>query len=481
MFIGRKDELNELQYFFDKKGAFLGVIKGRRRIGKTELLKHFSKDKKCLIFSAIKTSNKNQIKKFKLSLQQWLLNYDSTHYLLNNLIEANDWIELFFILGLLIKEYNQKTDEKILLIFDEFQWFCNHKSSFLEAFMGQWNEPNENGFENQNLLVVVCGSNTIWLDENVLKNKTGLHQRISFVIKLKPFNLIETKEFLGDKMPLNLMLKYYFITGGVAQYLNFIKPELSFEQNVNNNYIKGILNNEFNEVFFSLFGENDFYQKIMIFLSQKNQANFNDIYKHVFKKETNEKDVDFEKNKRKLYRCLKNLIDSDFINKKEINYSKYNSYYSLKDLFSYFYLKQIDGKTIFTSDHNFDIWCGYAFEKTIFSNIDLIKKWLNIDNIQTNIWSWQNNKAQIDLLLERKDKVDQIVECKHYNSIFKIGENEIENLNNKINEFYQYKKNDKKLYNNEIKLILISIYGTKIEHKYGDLKYQDLKLVDFLS
>lgn len=467
MFIGRKFFLEEIRNHLRTNKSVLGVNRGRRRIGKSFFNSQLENEDcfEYLNISAIKANRSMQISHFKNKLNNWLLKlkerygFDSSSY-----IFENDWISIFNQLGILIYDLNKHNlqDKKIIIIFDEFQWFCSAKSYFLEAFMGQWNDNSKYGFANQNLLIIACGSNTIWLEDNLLKNKTGLHQRISFDFNMQPFSLVETRDFLkANHFDCNIdtVINYYLITGGVAQYLTLLRPELSFEENVNKLYYSGVLKDEFKEIFSSLFNEKEhkFYEAIINCFANKKSLTFEEINETVFAKlSTNNTE---ESNKTKLYKWLHNLVGSGFLKRQNKKSSTYNGEYVLSDLYCHFFLKYVVRHKQFSFNNDFFVWRGYAFELLVMNNINLIKKSLNIYG-NTEEYYWQNNKAQIDLIMERID-CDTIIEAKCHNTEFIIDSQYCNNLLNKKNEYILTKRQERKKFNKEVNFILISIHGCR--------------------
>lgn len=489
MFINRKEYLKEIKHYLNKPDSVLGVVRGRRRIGKSYFCNYLSNLDNFIYlnFSAAKTSKSKQILNFKNklfnSINDLSLNFDFKENIAR-ISTKTDWFSLMNELGILLYQANQFNleNKKIILIFDEFQWFSSARSDFLEAFMAQWNDNSKYGFQNLNILCIACGSNTIWLEDNLLKNKTGLHQRISFDFNMQPFNLIETKDYLEKVLNMKTnsetIMNYYLVTGGVAQYLNLIHPEKSFQDNINQLFYSKskILFNEFAELFESLFNENDFkyYKAIIESFSNKKSLSFNEIYFSIFQ----DKEIDLSK-QNKLYKWLNNLLGSGFISKQNKDNSKNNGEYLLVDLYCHFWLKYIKKHQHFIiSDNDFAKWKGYAFEIFVLNNIKWIKDELKIYG-ETKEWFWQNKNAQIDLLMERID-CDSIIEAKYHNKVFIISNDYLENLNTKYSEYLSSKKQERKKFNKQINFIFVSMYGVKNTNNIS-FYYNQLIIDDIIS
>lgn len=481
----REKYLKEIREYLRMDKSILGVTRGRRRIGKSFFNTQLANEDcfECLNISAIKTNKQNQIINFKNKLAIWLQKLkEKGFYIQQSFQDDNEWLSIFNKLGLVIAELNKynKENKKIIIVLDEFQWFCSAKSYFLEAFMGQWNDNSEFGFQNQNLLMIACGSNTIWLEDNLLKNKTGLHQRIMFDFNMKPFTLLETKHFLKDfNCNVDTLVNYYLITGGVAQYLSLLKPELSFEDNVKRLYYSGVLQDEFKEIFSSLFNEKEhrYYEAIVDCFSDRKSLTFEEIKKEVFNKQGTSNSED--SNTSKLYKWLGNLVGSGFLARQNTKGQLYKGEYVLTDLYCHFYLKYIKKhKNFSANDNNFAKWRGYAFELLVLNNISLIKEEIGVYG-NTEEYYWQNNKAQIDLLMERVD-CDTIVEAKCYNTEFVIDSQYCQNLLNKKENYLQAKREERKRFNKEINFILVSIHGCR-NAKNVNFPFVNLSLSEMLK
>lgn len=498
----RKTYYKELREKILTNKSFFGVIRGRRRIGKSYFSNDALNQEKENIFisfsvTAIKSNKNNQILNFKNKIINWIdfvlkPQFPDFFSILDkykdDFLNQKEWLSIFNLLGILIHQLNQEynsDNKKVVLVFDEFQWFCSSRSGFLDAFIGQWNDNGYGGFEKNNILFIACGSNTIWLEENLLKNKNGLHQRISFDFNMKPFNLKETKQFFQEVLKYDpepsLLIDYYLITGGVAQYLNFIKPHLSFEENVNNLYYSGLLKDEFKEIFSSLFNQNEHenYEKIIDLFAENKTLNIKQLYEKLFNEELISTDNKENSNLTKLYHWIKNLTGSCFIYKKQTNNSYYNSTYCISDHFCYFYLKYVKNHSHFSiKQQDFSIWKGFALELAVLNNIDLIKEELKIFS-HTEQWFWHNDKAQIDLLMERIDNQDSIIEVKYYNKEFVIDGDYLDNLNNKKEQYLLEKRKVAKRFNKNINFVIVSVFGSR-PSKNISFYYHDIKLIDLI-
>lgn len=222
-FVGREEELNTLHELKHSAGADLVAVLGRRRVGKTFLIKEAFKGEFDFFFTGIRDSSKETlIKSFVKKIEEYskVKFKDET---------PTEWITAF---GLLKKYLGKnKTKRKKVVFLDEFPWMDTHLSGFLPAFEYFWND----WAVNQNIILVISGSSSSWMIENVRNNRGGLHNRISKYISLKPFTLAETEAFFKSR---NINFAYteialiYMAMGGIPYYLQEVKRGSSAAQNL---------------------------------------------------------------------------------------------------------------------------------------------------------------------------------------------------------------------------------------------------------
>lgn len=242
-FIGREAELSRLRQFLHKKTASLIVIRGRRRIGKSRLVEEFAKGSTFYSFAGLaptkETTAQSQRDVFaaQLSEQTGLPE-----------IKADDWSKLFQLLGEKIKE------GRAVLLFDEISWMGSKDPDFLGKIKHAWDQKFK---KNPNLVFVICGSASAWIEENILSN-TGFLGRISYTLTLEELPLKDCAQFWGDKLN-NISayekFKLLSVTGGVPRYLEEINPAASAEENIATLCFRkgGILVNEFEHIFSNMF------------------------------------------------------------------------------------------------------------------------------------------------------------------------------------------------------------------------------------
>lgn len=455
-FIGRKKELQKLNTIFKENGSKIFAILGKRGIGKTELINEFKRkyvmDNNHSIyfemFGQKGISAKTQIKTF---IKKLLPHIDLTKCFIE------DWNDLFFYLSKELIPLNK--DKKIIFFIDEFPWLHTKKSGFIQAFSTFWNNIQHT----DHIYFILTGSAVAWMNKNIINTSGGLYGRISDIIHLQSFSFLETVDFLKNINPnysLNEFLNIYFMTGGTARYLKRIRYEYNLEE-----CRKEIFQNEkeFDLLFDSSFESYlSIHRKIVELFEKHDKLKIKDIVKKL------------NCNLNVIYPAIEDLVNSDILYKTPLLTKNGNSLrdneYSLKDLFCYSFLKLKDN----FSKHREDVINGYAFEIFARLNINLIREALGRSSLNFKAYTWNNEHAQIDLVLEDEDNSYYIIECKNYNTEFEISKHYLENLNNKLKEFNNFlffKKRRKQL-----KLVLFSTFGTKSNPL---IPFIDIKLEDF--
>lgn len=453
MLIGRKSEQKILKDALNSTKAELIVIYGRRRVGKTFLVRKTYKKYIKFEFSGMyNASLKMQLKNFHLKLSEKK----------GNFYKPESWTDAFHQLGKYIDTLKSK--KKVIFI-DEFPWLDTAKSNFLSAFDYFWNNYAS---KKNNLKIVVCGSSASYMVQKIINNKGGLHNRMTEIIQLLPFNLYETELFL-KKHKIDFtrydIVRLYMVTGGVPFYLEKIKPNESLAQIIDRLCFSrnGFLRNEFKNIFASLFKYHENHSEIVRILAKiRKGLTRNDI---------------LEKSKLKsggtLTKTLTELELSGFIEKYLPYKGKKDALYRLTDEYSAFYLKFIENSKPGKSGYwlkihgkqSYKIWSGFAFETICIKHIDQIKKGLNISGIHTEQGSWveKNNKqgAQIDLLIDRDDNVINICEIKFYDTYFAINKKYADEIRNKINVFKSITETRKNIF-----VTMITSYGIR-HNKYS--------------
>lgn len=451
-FVGREDEIKRLQDLVLLNQSDLVTILGRRRVGKTYLTKNAFNHQFTFHITGIKGVDKDSMIKIFVEKIQEL---SGTNY---EIAIPNNWIDAFTILKQYLKQ--KRSPKKKIIFIDEFPWLDGHKSGFLRAFEHFWND----WAVDQNILVVICGSSTSWMIENVLNNKAGLHNRISSYFHIGPFTLKETEQFFikkNIKLPRYEIVLLYMAMGGIPYYLNEVQKGKSAIQNIDYIFFseKSTLKNEFHNLYRALFDHYEKYELLIMALSKKQKGL------------TRQEIITTTKftNGGGLTRMLTALEECSFI-KTYLPYGKEKkeTLYRLVDEYSQFYFqfnpqKNIENSFISLSQSpKFRAWTGFAFESVCLKHILQIKKALSIAGIFSTESSFYSKGTateegfQLDLLIDRNDNAINICEMKFYATEYELTKKEAEKMRSKRELFRAKSKTKKQLINT-----LISTYGLK--------------------
>lgn len=464
--IGRKNEREQFDDIYATKKPALVAVYGRRRVGKTFLVRqHFNNN-----FDFSFTGNYQMSRQGQLSLfNQELRRFSGQDYPL-----VKDWFSAFEQL----RQYLSSLDnERLVLFFDELPWMETPKSNFIQAFSYFWNTWAST---RQGLKLFVCGSSTTWMMENLIGDKGGLYGRVTHTIYLAPFTLGETEAYLhanGIRWNRYQMLETYMIMGGIPFYLEMLKPKLTFDQNIDNLFFaaNAPLRMEYGFLFRSLFNDAQLYRHVVETIAKHSQG----MTRQQIKEELGMADGGA------LTVVLENLVRCDFLRRyAAFGKSERNALYQLTDLFSLFHLR-------FVADNNGQdaqfwsnmrenpsrvAWRGYAFEQVCLHHIPQIKEAIGIKAVLSNVCSWScptfTDKdgnpwqgTQIDLLIDRRDQVINICEMKYANDVYIIDKDYEERLRRRLSTFQHLTRTRKALH-----LTFITTYGLSRNTHSGNVQ-----------
>ncbi len=442
--IGRKKETKTLMTALNSDQPELVAIVGRRRVGKTFLVKQTYRDSIDFELTGLQHAKKSeQVQNFLFALRNFFPDFEIES-------KPTSWLEAFYMLSKALEEIGKS--EKMVVFLDELPWLGTKRSGFIMGLGWFWNS----WAINQNIVLVICGSAASWMIDKVINDKGGLHNRVTKLVFLYPFSLKETEAFLQSR---NVRLSRYQITqlyltmGGIPMYLDQVKPGLSAVQNIQEICfnLSGYLRKEFDRLFASLFYHSENHVEIIRALATKKMGM---TRQEIIKK------TKF-KNGGMLTSVISELNQSGFVD----IYSSYGkksrlSLYRLTDPYSLFYLTFIESlgtntKMDFTklSDlPNYKSWSGYAFENVCLKHIDQIRKALGISGIFTTISSFIAKPSdglpgtQIDLIIDRSDQSINLCEIKYSISDYEITKKDVTNLENKKRVFKYHTKTKKHLF-----------------------------------
>ena len=453
-FIGRETEKGILQAALDSNEAEMVAVIGRRRVGKTFLVKTAYTGR--IDFEATGVQNSEEAEQ----LQNFILRLNATFHDGEGVLKPANWLDAFHQLGAALDR--KKKRKRMVVFLDEIPWFDAHKSGFIRALSYFWNS----WAVNRNIVVVLCGSAASWMIEKVIYDKGGLHNRITRRLDIEPFNLYETEKFLKSRN-INLsryqIVQIYMVFGGIPHYLKEVEAGKSPAENIEKACFSksGILTDEFLRLYPALFDNADKHLAVIRALGQK------------WKGLTREELIATGKlsNGGSTTVVLDELISSGFVSPYyPFGKAKKEMLYRLTDEYSLFYLHFIEkmptqGKNIWKERSQtplYKTWCGFAFENICFKHIEQIKKALGISGIYAEASSFvakgtdTEDGIQIDLLLDRKDQIINLFEIKFYNAVWQLDKSEAADLREKMAIFQRVSKTKKHIF-----LTHISTFGIK--------------------
>jgi hypothetical protein len=353
-----------------------------------------------------------------------------------------------------------------------FEWFCNG-----------W------GSAQQDLMLIVCGSATNWIINKLFKQKGGLYNRAGSKMFLRPFTLSETEQYLckqGIEMERYDIAQVYMIMGGIPYYLKQLEPGRTLADNIDNCFFKknGKLWDEFDNLYETLFDQSEYYLRIVEALAGKRIGLTRDEILILTKLPDNGLTSS----------ALKDLVKCGFLRVYQY-YGRKNKTqtYQLADFYTLFYLQFI--RENYGQDEHFwthmldnpkkNNWLGYSFEQLVKDHIEQVKRALGIGSVLTRQSTWFAEKrdfdddnatgAQIDLLIDRRDKAINVCEAKFYSGEFTIDKDYSLNLRNKITAFKSVTKTRK-----AIVPTMITTFGVKHNSYSGSIQ-QEVTLDDLFE
>jgi uncharacterized protein len=413
--IGRTEEIDSFKTILKSPKAELVAVYGRRRVGKTFLIRQFFNKLLCFEFSGtINTPAEKQLYNFAQTLASHQGNKKAV-------ITPAHWQQAFVLLS----QYVQKLrhEKKKVIFFDELPWLDTMHSGFLAAFDYWWNNWCT---KRKDIIVVICGSAASWMINKVINNKGGLHNRVTKEIKLLPFNLAETQAFFNHKkikLDHYQIAQIYMAMGGVPLYLDAVEPGKSAMQNIDKICFSknGLLHNEFDKLYAALYNNAAVHISIIKALASKQMGLVRSQIAQLAK----------IKSGGYLTEVLTELEESGFINAYiPLNKKLKDKIYRLTDEYSLFYLKFIETAKSFkagtwaniSSGQSYISWSGYAFENLCLKHVQQIKNSLGIGALYSEQTTWHNKteKAQIDLVIQRADRCTNLCEMKFSHTPYEL-------------------------------------------------------------
>lgn len=443
MLIGRNQEKDKLSRLLKSNQAEFVAIYGRRRVGKTYLVRQFFQEQIVFSFTgAFETETIIQINNFWIELKRV---YPKAEF------EAppRNWSEAFHRLADYLLTF-KNSNQKIVIFIDELPWLDRTGAGFVSALEYFWNQQAS---QLDNLIFVTCGSAASWMIGKLLKAQGGLHNRVTCRIELKPFDLKETEAFCEYK---NLkfnhyqLVQLYMVLGGIPYYWQAVEQGKSVAQVIENLCFEnnGVLTKEFDYLYHSLFKNAEKHVKVIEALASHPYG----LTRSQLLEESN------ITNGGNFVRVMDNLTDCGFIKPLE-PFGKKNkdTVFRIVDFYSVFYLKYIKGNVgdrnniwqSLSTSAGYNSWMGYAFENICLTHLRPIHVALGISGVYTKVSSFyfkgnsELSGAQIDIVIERNDGIIHLCEAKFTNTEFVLNKEINQTLRRKRMVFQEVTKTKK--------------------------------------
>jgi hypothetical protein len=448
--IGRNQERSDLEEYCRSHKAELVCVYGRRRVGKTFLVENTFRGQ--LAFSVTGSEDKRSSVQLKLFTRALRGAGDDASK------SVRDWFDAFDHLRSLLErpDVSRGIRGRRIVFLDEFPWLAGKRSDFLVAFADFWNSWAS---KQDDLLLIVCGSATSWIVKNLFENVGSMYNRITRRLYVAPFTLRETEQML-DAMGLGwsraTVLQAYLIFGGLPYYLDMLDRRLSLAQNVNVLCldVRAPLRDEVPRLMEASLADSPLHRLVLQELSQRKKG--------VHRRELAQRLGD---NGGNLKKALDDLEACGYIRRYRNPYERYKPLiYQLVDPFLLFSLRYMGegGLTdwgAFEGSPAYYAWRGNAFEIVCLDHAQQIKHALGIAAVETSCFSWESTSshpgAQVDLVMERRDGVTDLIEMKYSDGPFVVTRGFVEDMQHKRSVFRDESKT-----RSAVHLVLVSANGT---------------------
>ena len=433
-FIGREKEVEILRNCYDSDKSEFVAVYGRRRVGKTFLVKEIFEEKFSFYSTGIVSGGRDA------QLRAW--NKEISRFGGQDFPEAANWAEAFDNLNSLITRLGEKGNNstKKIIFLDEIPWMATMHSDFtagLDYFWNRW------AASRKDVLLIVCGSAASWITDNIINDNGGLHNRLTRQILVEPFTLKECEQYFGNRrLPMTRyqIAEAYMIFGGIPYYLSLMEPRYSLYQNVDEMYFAPAaeLRNEFENLYRSLFRNSENYVRVVEILAKKGIGlTRGEIIAGLRITDGGS-----------LTKILRDLSISGFIREyKAYGQKKRDSLYQLVDFFSLFDTRfrgmrgghSDDYWLRYSTTPAHSAWSGISYEKLCLLHLPKIRKKLGISGVLTSAYSWrgeyEGTGAQIDLVIDRNDNIINLCEIKFTSRPYQIDKKQHVSMRNKSAAF----------------------------------------------
>lgn len=465
--VGREEECRLLKEYLNSERSEFIAVYGRRRVGKTFLVRQVIGEKACFSLTGMENADMgDQLANFYFTLRR----------VYPQALRPSSWIEAFDKLQTYLETLPK--GRKIIFI-DELPWLDTPRSRFIGALEHFWNSWADG---RDDVKLVVCGSATSWMIDNIINNRGGLHNRKTHQIYVAPFTLEESLHYFkayGFSYRQKEIAECYMVMGGVAYYYSLMTPKESVAQNIDRLFFasNGELKEEFDNLYRSLFKQAGDHITIVTALATKGKGlTRKEILRHT-KLNNNQK---FTKTLEELEKCG---FTRSYI---PFGETKRDILFQLTDAFTLFYFQyarenKYQDEMFWTTSLNsprYHAWSGLSFEMLCLNHLRQIKQALGISGVQSRACCWLSKQeegqksAQVDLLIDRADQTINLCEMKFARSEYEITKKDSEDIDNKVNTFLRQTGTRK-----SVMLTFITSFGLK-QNVYSGMVQRQLTLDD---
>ncbi|MBR1837583.1 MAG: ATP-binding protein [Kiritimatiellae bacterium] len=408
------------------------ALYGRRRVGKTFLVTEVFNGK----FSFHHAGIENATLRMSLDAFREALRHQGHP----RCPRLTSWIAAFSELETLLEGL---PDGRKVVFLDELPWFDTPKSGFLAAFEGFWN-----GWAavRRDILLVVCGSATTWIVNEILDSRGGLHNRVTRQLPIAPFTLRECEEYAAYKglgFDRRQIAECYMALGGVAYYWSLLREGLSAAQNFDLLFFGAAdeMRKEYGRLFSSLFKRPTRHIAVVEALGRRKSGMTRTEIAALVPGGSGGETT----------KCIEELCECGFLRRYAVPFhARRDAIYQLIDPFTLFHFQFLRNR-IGTDGHfwmlsqgtpSVNAWRGLAFERLCLWHLPQIRAALGISGVLTDAYSWRGRRAedgdkpvQIDLLLDRRDGVVDLCEMKFTEEPYQLDSDEVARLAERAAQF----------------------------------------------
>ena len=458
--IGRHVEIEALRKAYASEQSEFVVLYGRRRVGKTYLVSEVFNGRFSFHHAGLENASKTeQLASFREALKRY------GHAKCPRL---TTWISAFSELE---KMLGCRTEAKKIVFLDELPWYDTRKSGFLTAFESFWN-----GWASvrKDILLVACGSATTWIINEVFRSRGGLYNRVTKRLPIAPFTLRECEEYAAYKhlgFNREQIAECYMALGGVAYYWSLLQEGQSAAQNFDRLFfgVDDEMRSEYERLFSSLFKSPTRHLKIVELLNgRKDGISREDVLAKFPKGAGGE-----------ISRSLEELCQCGFLRRYNLpGKVKKSAIYQLIDPYVLFYFEFLKNRkgtdphywTISYASPRTNAWRGRAFEKLCLWHVPQIKAALGISGILTDEFCWRGEsddgeRVQIDLILDRGDRMTDVCEMKYSDVPYVLREDEWRKIQTRIAVYRERTRTTK-----GVRVVVVSAHGLKDNAYSGNVQ-----------